>query len=153
MHVTVSCFKQLSVVRHTTREPPLFLGPAFIHDNSDVATYSMFFSHLKTHLMDVDTENLVIGTDDDAALKKAISLTFSSSNHVPCTRHLQENTIHKLKDDTVDKTERKQIVDRLFGTAGLINANDSICYEEKCEDFKVFLPTADKTKRYSVRRI
>ena len=138
MHVTVSCFKQLSVVRHSTGEPPLFLGPAFIHDNSDMTTYSMFFSHLKTHLMDVNTENLVIGTDDEAALKKAISLAFSSSNHVLCTRHLQENTIQKLKDDTVDKSERKQIVDRLFGTAGLINANDSICFEEQCEDFKAF---------------
>ena len=49
-----------------------------------------------------------------------------------------ENTIQKLKNDTCNKTKQKQILDRLFVTAGLVNANDSICYEEQCDDFKAF---------------
>ena len=154
MHVTVSCFKQLSVVRQNTGEPPLFLGPVFVHDNSDVATYTVFFSHLKTLLINVNTQNLIIGTDDEAALKKAVSLTFSSGNHVLCTRHLRENTIQKLKDGTVDKTERKLIVERLFGADGIINAEDSICFEEQCDDFKAFCQSrAPRFLNYFERRL
>ena len=39
MHVTVTCYKQMTVTRTRTNEPPLFIGPLFIHDNSDFDTY------------------------------------------------------------------------------------------------------------------
>ena len=91
-----------------------------------------------TQFIDVETENLVIKTDDEAALKNAISLTFSRSNHLLCNRLILESTIQKLKNNTVNKTTQKQIVDKLFGTAGLVRANDSVCYEEQCDDFKAF---------------
>ena len=42
MHVTVSCFKQLSIIRTETRDNPIFIGPLFIHDYSDAEGYSIF---------------------------------------------------------------------------------------------------------------
>jgi len=38
MHVTTSCFKQLTVEKSDTGKPPLFIGPIFIHDISDFET-------------------------------------------------------------------------------------------------------------------
>ena len=64
MHVSVTCYKQLSVVRTTTGETPIFIGPIFIHDNSDFETYCHFFHHLKVKLVDTDLIKLVIGSDD-----------------------------------------------------------------------------------------
>ena len=76
MHVTVTCYKQLTVVKEGTIEPPLFIGPIFIHDNSDFDTYCNFFFNLKIKLNDVGTTNLVIGTDDERALVNAIKAAF-----------------------------------------------------------------------------
>ena len=91
MHVTVTCYKQLTVEHTTTKEPPLFIGPMFIHDNSDFETYMTFLNHLKIKLADSDITDLVIGTDDEYALVKAVTTTFPDSTHVLCTRHLQQN--------------------------------------------------------------
>ena len=87
MHVTVSCYKQRSVVRTRTAESPIFLGPIFIHDNSDFESFGNFFYHLKMKLIDSDLQNLVIGTDDEKAMVKAIKTAFPESTHVLCSRH------------------------------------------------------------------
>ncbi|MEW8547998.1 MAG: hypothetical protein AB2693_31220, partial [Candidatus Thiodiazotropha sp.] len=67
MHVTITCYKQLTVNRSKTGNPPIFLGPLFVHDNTDFETYSHFFHHLKIKLMDTNLSKLVIGTDDEQA--------------------------------------------------------------------------------------
>ena len=65
MHITMPSYKQLSVTRDTSSEPPLFFGPMYIHDNSDFESYSIFFLHIKTKLSGIDTSKLVIETDDE----------------------------------------------------------------------------------------
>jgi hypothetical protein len=69
MHVTASCYKQTSVKMETTGEPPIFLGPIFIHDNSD-------FHHLKMKLFGASTNQLTIGSDEEKALVNAIKSIF-----------------------------------------------------------------------------
>jgi hypothetical protein len=49
MHITASCYKQTSVKMETTDEPPIFLGPIFIHDNSDFHIFTHFFHHYHQH--------------------------------------------------------------------------------------------------------
>ena len=65
MHVTITCYKQTSVIRHDTNEHPIFLGPIFIHDNSDFESFGNFFFHLKMKLISKDLSPLIIGTDDE----------------------------------------------------------------------------------------
>ena len=36
MHVTATCFKQLTVNRETTGNSPIFLCPVYIHDDTDL---------------------------------------------------------------------------------------------------------------------
>ena len=136
MHVAVTCYKQMTVNRTRTNEPPLFLGPLFIHDNSDFDTYSHFFHHLKIKLLDTNLSKLVIGTDDEKALVKAITTMLPESTHVLCTRHLKENARQKLTDDAVDVQNRTDILRKIFGQDGIANADDTISFEAKCDDFQ-----------------
>jgi len=133
MHVTVTCYKQLTVKRVRTGEPPIFLGPLFIHDNSDFETYSHFFHHLKVKLMDSNLKSLVTGSDDEKALVKGITAVLPEATHVLCTRHLQENVKHFLTDDAVTVIDRNTILKEIFGEDGLVDAHDSICFDDKCE--------------------
>jgi transposase-like protein len=136
MHVTATCYKQTSVVMESTGEAPIFLGPLYIHDNSDFETYSNFFNHLKTKLTDTDTSRLVFGSDEEKALVNAITTAFPNSEHMLCKRHLYQNTKQKLVDDCVDKTDRQDILDMIYGEDGLINADDTVCFDQKSDEIE-----------------
>ncbi|CAG2187890.1 unnamed protein product [Mytilus edulis] len=115
IHVTPSVFKQLSVTKIETGEPPLFVGPMFLHDCSHFDTYSIFFSHLKTKLADVDTSELVIGSDQEGSLVKAIVKSFPEATHVLCTRHLKLNLSEKMKNGVgMHRKDRLDIEQRIF---------------------------------------
>jgi hypothetical protein len=79
MHVTASCYKQTSVKMETIGEPPIFLGPIFIHDNSDFHNFTHFFHHLKIKLFGASTNQLAIGSDEEKDLVNAIKSTFPDS--------------------------------------------------------------------------
>ena len=97
-------------------------------------------------LIDSDLQQLVIGTDDEKAMVKAIKTAFPGSTHVLCSRHLKQNAIHKLTDDAVSKADRNIIVDKLFGEEGIVNADDTICLGHKCETFATYC--ADKSEKF-----
>lgn len=93
MHVTATCFKQNAVVRDDTGESPIFWGPLFIHDNSDFDTYSTFFNHLRTKLMDTDTTKLVIGSDEKLPMQfqKLLKIRTTSFVNGICTKTPNKN--------------------------------------------------------------
>lgn len=49
-HVTVGVYKNLSVFRKGTEDHPIFIGPIFLHGNSDFETYGSFFGFLSMKL-------------------------------------------------------------------------------------------------------
>ena len=64
-------------------------------------------------------DNLVIGSDDECALVKAITTAFPESTHVLCTRHLFTNTKQKLTDLLLlTKTEHVLNVCNLLSARG-----------------------------------
>jgi hypothetical protein len=97
LHVTATVFKHLAVVRRETGDHPLFLGPAFIHGHSTEFVYNSFFSQLACEFegRNFDASKLVIGSDDEKVLTKAIERNFPG-HHNLCTRHLRENISRKL---------------------------------------------------------
>lgn len=133
MHVTASCYKQISVNKENTGEPPIFLGPVYIHDNSDFESYSNFFNHLRIKLIGTDTSDLIIGSDEEFALVNSSQTAFPEASHIQCMRHIRLNVKHKLVDESIDKKDRESILDDIFGDDGLMNADDSICFEVKSE--------------------
>ena len=100
-------------------------------------------------LIDTDMHRLVIGTDDGKAMVKAIQRAFSESTHVLCSRHLKQNVIHKLTDDAVNRSDRNSIVNKIFGTKGILEADDTICFDQKCADFE----QSEKFLRYFQDRL
>ena len=148
-HVTATCYKQVRVAKERSGEPPIFLGPIFVHDNSDFESYSNFFNHLRTKLRDTDKTKLVLGSDEELAIVNAITLAFPESTHLLCKRHLCQNTKQKLIDDSVDKADRQKNLGMIFHEDGLIDANDSICFDAKSEEIeKVSKDLSSKFHRY-----
>lgn len=79
---------------------------------------------------------LVFGTDEEKALVNAITTIFPNSNHMLCKRHLYQNAKQKLVDDSVDKADRQEILDLIYGNNGLMTADDSICFDAKSEQIE-----------------
>jgi len=120
----------------TTGEPPIFLGPIFIHDNSDFHSFTHFFHHLKIKLFGASTNQLTIGSDEEKALVNAIKSTFPEAGHFLCIRHLRQNVKQQLIDDCIDKNDKESILEDIFGDEGLINADDIVCFEAKCSEIE-----------------
>ena len=105
----------------------------------------IFFHHLKVKLVNTDIRKLVIGSDEERALMKAITTAFPEATHTLCTRHLRKNANQKLQDDAVNKQNRDILLGMIFGKDGIINADDTICYEQKCEEFKTYCQGVTET--------
>ena len=84
--VTTLVYKNRSVVRKSSNDSPIFLGPVMFHFDAKTETYTAFFSHLAgvlgaegihTELM-VD-DDLVFGSDQERAIVNAIRAVFHSS--------------------------------------------------------------------------
>ena len=73
MHVTGTCFKQLSVSKILLDDSPLFIGPVFLTIIL-ILKVTVSFYHLKIKLVDTDLSKLVIGTDEEATMVKLFSL-------------------------------------------------------------------------------
>lgn len=136
MHVTVTCYKQLTVTRSSTGKNPICIGPMFIHDCSAYETYTEFFQHLRLRLPCANFGKLVIGSDDERALVKAITATFPESTHILCTRHLEQNAKHKMTDVGIGMKKRKEMMKNIFGQEGIVSADDTVCFDERCNDFE-----------------
>jgi hypothetical protein len=129
MYVTVFCFKNLSVVRTGAEGGghPLFMGPILIHADSSFETYSDFFSHLRIRLGEVS--GLIIGSDDEKAIKKAIAYCFPEAKSLSCVRHLKQNVADYLMKEGVSATNRCKIISNLFGKNGLSSADSVVQFE------------------------
>ena len=95
-----ACFATTLVYQHNNLKrkgkdnPPIFLAAIYLHWDGSYPTYHRFFSHLQSRLGNdiggTQHSQFVIGSDEEAALIKAIKTCFPSAVHVLCTRHLQE---------------------------------------------------------------
>ena len=127
VYATVMVFKNLSVVKSSTGEHPLFLGPILLHCNSNYETFSFFFIHLRAVLG--DHKNLIFGTDDKQALHIAALSAFPSSKHALCTSHLKTNlTQYPINKVGVEKKARKLLDEKIFS---VLDTTDEVSFEPK----------------------
>ena len=131
LHVTAGVYKNLALVQRGTGEHPLFIGPIFIHGNSDTKTFHSFFSHLRIELelCNAPSQPLMV-TDEEGALRKAIKIAFPESKLLACTRHLKNNTLLNLKDKVgASEKDRNRVAHGVYGTQGVTSANDDISFD------------------------
>ncbi|KAH3702821.1 hypothetical protein DPMN_077847 [Dreissena polymorpha] len=71
--VTTTVYKSHKLARKGTGEPPILLGPLFLHWDGKQETYFRFFAHLRG-ILDIEIKNIEIlmRSDDEKALTNAI---------------------------------------------------------------------------------
>jgi hypothetical protein len=154
--VTPTIYKDLSVVRTTTREHPITFGPTFIHTDSSWLTYNKFFHGIDTNLSldDLnddfidDLSKLVIGSDKDDTLKESIRRCFRWSTHTLCTQNLQENTLNYMEKNVgYSKSNRQRITSAIYGEDGLLFAGDTDTFDFRLEKLKEKIASVDSKTR------
>ena len=145
--VTSSVYKNTAVVRKSTNKNPIFFGPIFIHGTSDYETYNSFMQKLSVKLTDEDISNMIIGSDDETAMRKACRKAFPSARHIVCTRHLKTNTLHYLVDKVgLDRKSRSEIVNAIFGMHGLVSASDIDTFNHRLKFVKGIISKHENSK-------
>jgi len=91
VYVTVTVYRNLALQRNGTGTTPTFIGPLFIHGNSDFCTFASFFGHVAARVVDCDFRQLRVGSDGETSIRKAIEFSFTGASLVACTRHIVEN--------------------------------------------------------------
>ena len=109
------------------------MGPAFLHGNWDTETYTMLFQLLAFQLGS-SKQHLVIGGDDEKALRAAISRAFPDTKRMVCMRHLKNKVSDYLKDKLgLDSHQRKDVTDKLFGQDGLLDSHNRLTFNWSVE--------------------
>ena len=137
IYVTPSVYKNLALCRRRTNDNPLFMGPIFVHGHSDFAAYAYFFSHMSACVVACNQQQLTIGSDDEAAMRKAMQHAFPSASFVVCSRHLKENLIRKVDAVLGSRTaQRRALIDGLFGSEGANACTDVVSFDEAVRKYR-----------------
>ena len=141
--VTTTVFQDRNLKRKGKEVSPILLGPMYLHWDGTFHTYQRFFSHLSAVIDQPLTEtelgvsNLIVGSDEEKALVKAIKSSFCEVKLTLCTRHLEENLKRQLKNKIgMPDKESKQIGNEIFGPDGLISLDTTVSFAEKACDLE-----------------
>jgi hypothetical protein len=133
-YATTLVYQHNNLIRKGKNNPPIFLAAIYLHWDGLYPTYQRFLSHIQSKfekdIGGTQISQIVIGSDEEAALLKAIKQCFPSAVQVLCTRHLEENVRRYLTNKIgLDDKVRKTIISEIFGTNGLISCNDARNFE------------------------
>ena len=161
-YVTALIYKNLRVVRSDDpSNHPLTMGPLFLHKDVDFKAYNYFFSSVKgalcesVHSFELSLgKDVLIGSDEEAALTKAIDSNFPASLRFLCSIHLKDNTnAYMQKHVGIPQKQRKAITEMLFGDDGLANADSSFSFKQKSTDILGNISKYPKLSKYFTKRL
>ncbi|CAB4015460.1 Hypothetical predicted protein [Paramuricea clavata] len=133
--VTLTVFKNSYLLRRSTQLSPIMLGPLFLHWDGTCQTYQRFFSHLRTKFdanfhTEVGLCDLIIGSDEEKAIMKAVQQSFPYATQLLCQRQLEQNVRRYLQHKVgVPDQLKNEITSLIFGKDGLINSKDLVDFE------------------------
>ena len=140
VYVTATCFKHTSLLQKRTKDHPIFVGPILIHGSCTHDVYGYLFNRFAAELPPELISNLVIGSDDEPALRRAIRETLPEATNVLCSRHIKNNlTRHLVKDVGVDEIGVRQIKSDVFGVNGLVHQQDDVQFNDAIHQLKTFV--------------
>ncbi|CAC5405449.1 unnamed protein product [Mytilus coruscus] len=103
-----------------------------------------------------DTIEIRVGSDHNGGLTKALDSVFPNATRLLCTKHIKDNVSDHLKNKigSNDK-ERIEVLDSIFGSTGLITAQDQDEFNEKAtnisarySNFNTYLQSRLKERLY-----
>ena len=135
--VTLFVYKNRNIIRKgSDGGNPIQLVPLFLHWDGESSTYHQFISHIQCQLdytdnpLQIGSGSLLIGSDQEKSLTKAIKQCFPNSTLLLCTRHLEENTRHFLQKKVgMNDRDKKIIMDDIFGEHGLLTTKDAHSFD------------------------
>ncbi len=141
-YVTILVYHQANLIRKGTQNHPIMLGPVFLHWDGLYQTYHRFFSHLQSQFDDcicsiqASGRHLLLGSDEEKAMTKAMKQCFPLSHHILCRRHIEDNVKRHLRAKIgINDSKIKEIIGDIFGENGLISCADE--YEFQLAAFEL----------------
>ena len=139
-YVTSITYKNMKINnRDYPYENPLFLGPIFLHRQAIDDDYAAFLLFLKNSIAskypDFDFSQLVIVSDQEKALTKAIDAVFEDSLVARCYLHIKKNISHWLDKVTLDHRDKDKIKGYFHC---LIMANNATGFQEFKDRLNLF---------------
>lgn len=136
--VTPVTYRNLLLESKRSKQPPVFIGPIFIHYRKTFQSYVYFASTLVG--LQPELANVrAFGTDGEASLASAFSHEFHNAVHLNCFIHLRRNIKQKLSDLSLE-TSAQKILDGIFGTQigsvyyeGLVDAISTDDFDDKLQ--------------------
>jgi hypothetical protein len=147
--VTLVTYRNGLLQNITTKESPVLIGPAWIHQKRTFDSYFEFALALRLcGIKDIK----VIGTDGDENLGRAFEEAFPNSIHLYCQMHIMDN----IKDLRLESSQSIEIENELFGfqignvkTKGLVDAESELEFDQKFDKFKTLLENmSDPGKKF-----
>ena len=118
LHAIVRAYRNMSIKNRQTRDHPIFIGPIFLHGDSDADTFLLYFQHLAGKLSSAGSPP-TFGSDEEKAMRNAIARAFPTSGRVVCRLHAKKKLNATLANkDGLAQKDRKVIVDSVFGPNG-----------------------------------
>ena len=137
VYVTVTLFKHPGLRRRTTNEEPILIGPMILHGTCTHTVYAQLFNKFATAFSAVELKRLVIGSDEEHALRKAIRKVLPNTVNVICERHVRKNVVHQLQDSVgLNEADRRRVMREIFGINGLVNAASDEIFNQKLQEIK-----------------
>jgi len=97
--------------------------------------------------------SVVIGTDEEKGLTKAVRDVFRESTHLLCVKHLRDNVVDYMRNKcSVQQSVRNRLVAKMFDDGGLINADDSVAYTQSAEALATECESVSATLAQHFRR-
>ena len=147
-YVTILVYHHANLIRKRTQNHPIMLGPVFLHWDGLYQTYHRFFSHLQSQLDDcicsiqASGRHLLLGSDEEKAMTKAMKQCFPQSHHILCRRHIEDNVKRHLRAKIgVSDEKSKEIIGDIFGENRILSCEDE--YEFELAGFELVV---NKTK-------
>ena len=140
LYVTVTTFKHPGLIRKTTKETPILVGPILLHGTATWQVYMSFLSDLGKAWGTAYQPDLIIGTDEERAMTRGIREAFTDSTNVLCTQHLSKNVDNHLKN-TVGMTQahRQQIKEDIFGPEGVTASESEDFFRERIRQVEQYV--------------
>jgi len=71
-------------------------------------------------------------------LTKALREVFREAMYLLCVKHLKDNATDYMRNKCgVQQMVRTRLIDRMFGDAGILNADDSVDFDRKADDWRL----------------
>ena len=150
VYVTATCFQHRGLVTRDKNEVPVMVGPILLHGNSSHDIYVHLFSKLACILTPTQVSSLVVGSDDELALRKAISEALPACTSIVCYRHVKNAVIRRLQDEVgLNESDRRRVLRLLFGDDGLLHAPDDSTFREKAGELKKCVQLFTGTEKFT----